>query len=233
MRVVLFWAPTGWFLKHKVVGKVTPVLITLVLALVLSAIALTLWVPTVVLGAVLLTAAIVVLLVLFIGIMTVVENHPRTVRKVVTFVFAPIWIPLYYLLKLIIYSIDQFFEPYLFRRHKYLALAWVITIIIVNLLIAVLFGVSILKSVWILLGIIAVCVVLAVFVIALLSGLYHLIVFFSKRRKSKVQYDHVESVKTTTLFRKFMDTKTGTKICPFILLPKEEKVDEERETDEE
>jgi hypothetical protein len=30
-----------------------------------------------------------------------------------------------------------------------------------------------------------------------------------------------------------MDTKTGTKICPFILLPKEEKVDEKSVTDEE
>jgi hypothetical protein len=67
----------------------------------------------------------------------------------------------------------------------------------------------------------------------LLSGLYHLIRFFTKRRTQQVRYDHVESVKTRTLFRKFMDTKTGTKICPFILLPKEEKVDEKSVTDEE
>jgi hypothetical protein len=134
MRVVLFWAPTGWFLHHKVVGKITPLLITLVLALVLSAIALTIWVPTVVLAAVGLTAAIAVLLVLLVSIMSFVESNPRTVRKVATFVFAPIWIPLYYLLKLIIYSIDQFFEPYLFRRHNYLGLAWIVTIIVINLL---------------------------------------------------------------------------------------------------
>lgn len=225
-RVVLFWAPLGWFFTVPVWREVRPWLITVVLGLLFALVyglivnpiaTLVVIVSTVL--AIIITVAIFLLLHLL-----YIADESKPARYILFGLFWWIIIPIGGAAVAIMFLWEYVIEPVYFERHKWLWGVWSVTVLSIMGIFYLIGGVSFYMSLVTLILVLTACVLLALTVVFLvgvvLPELFRIVRRTIRRLRSRnnrpISAPREPSANVIDIARNLMESKRGSVLCPFI-----------------
>lgn len=232
LRVVIFWAPLGWFLRHDLFGiELLRPWIVLMLSILLGVVVYLFVVAPIKMLA--FTGMVLAALVGIFGVMWLLEHRIRNpfLRAVILLVTLPVWGPIMAIGKVLYVIFQQILEPIWFTQHRFSLPLWILTIVGVYALIGILGGAQLLFTALMMTATLAVIIgVLVLVVIGIMEGIPALMEKYRDwrwSRRYRKSGDYITSsgqprrrrTGTVDLFWRMSAFKNGSKICPYVNLP--------------
>jgi hypothetical protein len=226
MRVVLIWAPLGWFLRKPIFGNLRPWIVTAFLTAILAtlvglryfmAATIAFWVFF---GAIWLFVGAMWLLV------SILDRKNKVALVILATVTSFIWVPVLGVAWVILSIWGYVIEPLYFRRHKYTGAVWLASIAAIPVLIYLKWGTGMILVTLFILVAAVVCVAAIILLLFVISEIVPALVkwgyklWMNRKQSSIVRIRPARpGISTAQLFNAYRRTKWGSVICPFIKLP--------------
>ncbi len=215
MRVVLIWGPIGWFFRYPLWGKIPPALYVIgavVLAMVGVLVSIT---PLALVVGIGMVVSFIAFGMVAIYLAELSERHPNSLGRFFRIVTSPIS----FLIRGWSNFCNTVVEPLLFTKNKYLIHSWVFLYCLVGAFVTLTSGVVGLQKYVIGSVVLTVGIAVAVAILVAVFAIHSSIEGYKVRRAKR---NAVKGISTVGLFRAFLNTKRGSRICPYIKLPEEE-----------
>ncbi len=214
MRVVLIWGPIGWFFQYPLWGKIPPALyvigagVLVMLGVIASVNPLALVVG---IGMVVATIAFIMVAIF----LAELSERPNTAGRFIRILTSPIS----FLIRKWMSFLNTVVEPLLFTKNKYLIHSWVLLYCLLGGVITLAFGLAGLQTYVIGTIVLSFALAAAAGILVTIFAIHSTIEGYKERNAKQ---NTVKGISTVGLFRAFLNTKRGSRICPYIKLPAEE-----------
>lgn len=214
MRVVLIWGPIGWFFRYPLWGKIPPAIYVIGAASLVMVGVIASVNPLALVVGIGMVVAIIAFFVVAIYIAELSDRHPNTVGRFTQIVGAPVSI----LLRAWTRFCDTVVEPILFTKHKYLIPSWVLLYCLIGGIVTLASGLAGLQKYVIGTAVLCGAFAAATVILVTIFAIHSTIEGYKERKAKK---NAVKGISTVGLFQAFLNTKRGSRICPYIKLPEE------------
>ncbi|MBP7119415.1 hypothetical protein KBA63_05020 [Candidatus Woesebacteria bacterium] len=215
MRVVLIWGPIGWFFRYPLWGKIPPALYVIgAVVLVMVGVIATVNPLALVVG-IGMVVAIIAFFMVAIYLAELSERHPNTAGRFIRILTSPTS----FLIRKLMSFCDTVVEPLLFTKNKYLIPSWLLLYCLIGGIVTLASGLAGLQKYVIGTAILSGAFAAATVILVTIFAIHSTIEGYKER---KAKRNALKGISTVGLFRAFLNTKRGSRICPYIKLPAEE-----------